>query len=211
MKLTVLGATGRTGRHLVTHALADGHEVTAAVRNPAKLPLEHENLSVVRADALDAASVKDAVGSADAVLSGIGPSGRHDPLKPASTSARAAVEAMTALGVRRLIVISAAPLNRTGEGQPRSMHRVWSPLLWAVFKEWYGDLVVMEEVLRQSDLDWTALRPPQLKDKPGQGRYRHTVGAGPVGSTIPFPDVARAMLDLVDDRATYGQVVGVSS
>ncbi|MFD7904181.1 NAD(P)H-binding protein, partial [Kitasatospora sp. NPDC059747] len=51
MKLTVLGATGGIGRHLVRLALADGHRVTAAVRDPARLPLQHERLTVVTADA----------------------------------------------------------------------------------------------------------------------------------------------------------------
>ncbi|MFD8086455.1 NAD(P)H-binding protein, partial [Kitasatospora sp. NPDC059722] len=50
MKLTVLGATGGIGRHLVRLALADGHRVTAAVRDPARLPLQHERLTVVTAD-----------------------------------------------------------------------------------------------------------------------------------------------------------------
>src|SRR5207249_4671749 len=111
MKITVLGASGGVGRKLVNHALADGHEVTAALRSPQKLTARHGRLTVVRTDPLDAASVKSVVDGADAVLSGIGQAGRHDPLRPASTSARAAVEALTATGVRRLLVVSAGPLN----------------------------------------------------------------------------------------------------
>ncbi len=210
MKLTVLGATGGVGRHLVAHALADGHEVTAAVRDPARLAVRHENLSIVRADALDAASVKAVVDGSDAVLSGIGASGRHDPLKPASASARAAVEAMAATGVRRIVVVSAAPLNRSGAGQPALTHRVFSPLLWAVFKEAYTDLEAMEAVLRDSGLEWTSVRPPRLTDGAGEGRYRHAIEAGPAGSTIARADVARAMLDFVADPRTVGHAVGVS-
>ena len=98
MRLTVLGATGGIGRHIVAHALADGHEVTAAVRDPARLPVRHQNLQVVRANALDAASVKESIEGADAVLSGIGTADRRNPLKPASTSAQAVVEAMLVTG-----------------------------------------------------------------------------------------------------------------
>ncbi|UKY53640.1 NAD(P)-dependent oxidoreductase [Streptomyces inhibens] len=210
MKLTVLGASGGVGRQLVTQALADGHEVTAALRSPQKLTVRHERLTVARADALDAASVKTVIDGADAVLSGIGQAGRHDPLRPASTSARAVVEAMTAAGVRRLVVVSAAPLNRTGAGQSFLTRRVFSPLLWAVLKELYTDLERMEAVLRDSDLDWTAVRPPRLLDKPGEGRYRHAVEAGPAGATLARADVARAMLDFVDDPQTYGHAVGIS-
>ncbi|WP_438485046.1 NAD(P)-dependent oxidoreductase [Streptomyces sp. S186] len=211
MKITVVGASGGIGRHLVRQALADGHDVTAALRSPGKLTDRHPRLTIVRADPLDAASVEPAVEGADAVLSGIGQAGRHDPLRPASTSARAVTEAMATAGVRRLLVVSAGPLNHTGAGQPFLTHRVFGPLLWAILKELYTDLERMEAVLRETDLDWTSVRPPRLLDKPGTGRYRHAVEAGPSGSSIPRADVARAMLDLIPDPTTYHHTVGVSS
>ncbi|MFE3503179.1 NAD(P)-dependent oxidoreductase [Kitasatospora sp. NPDC059160] len=211
MKLTVLGATGGIGRQLVTLALADGHLVTAAVRDPARLPLRHDRLTVVKADALDAASLEPVVAGADAVLSAIGQAGRRDPLKPASNSARAAAAAMTATGVRRLLVVSAAPLNRSGAGQPLLAAKAFGPLLWAVLRDVYTDLEAMEGMLRASDLDWTAVRPPRLTDRPGRGRYRHAVESGPAGSTVPRADVARAMLDLVTDPTSFRHAVGVSS
>ncbi|GAA2795845.1 NAD(P)H-binding protein [Kitasatospora sp. CM 4170] len=211
MRLTVLGATGGVGRHLVDHALADGHQVTAAVRDPARLPVHHERLTVVTADALDAASLRPVVDGADAVLSGIGASGRTDPLKPASTSARAAVAAMAATGVRRLLVVSAAPLNRTGAGQTLLTGKVFSPLLWSVLRDVYTDLEAMERVLRESGLEWTAVRPPRLTDRPGRGRYRHSVESGPPGASVARTDVARAMLDFVTAEETYRHAVGVSA
>ena len=210
MRLTVLGATGGIGRHIVAHALADGHGVTAAVRDPARLPVRHQKLQVVRANALDAASIKEAIEGADAVLSGIGTADRRNPLKPASTSAQAVVEAMVASDVRRIIVVSAGPLNRSGAGQPLLLRRVFSPLLWAVLREVYIDLERMERILRESGLDWTSVRPPRLLNKPGQGRYQHVIEGGPSGSTIPRADVARAMLDFVTVPETVGHAVGVS-
>ncbi|HEY3893974.1 MAG TPA: SDR family oxidoreductase [Pseudonocardiaceae bacterium] len=210
MKLTVLGATGGVGRHIVTHALADGHEVTAAVRDPARLPERHPKLAVLGTNALEAASVKEAVEGADAVLSGIGTADRHDPHKPASTSARATVQAMIATDVRRIIVVSAAPLNRSGAGQSLLTRRVFSPLLWAIFQEIYLDLELMERILRDSGLDWTSVRPPKLLNSPGQGRYRHAIEADPGGSTIPRADVARAMLDFLTIPETVGHAVGIS-
>jgi putative NADH-flavin reductase len=211
MKLAVLGATGGIGRHLVALALADGHHVTAAVRDPARLPVHHDRLTVVRADALDPASLEPVIEGADAVLSGIGQAGRTDPLKPASTSARAAATAMAAAGVRRILVVSAAPLNRSGAGQPLLAAKVFGPLLWAALREVYTDLEAMERVLRESELDWTAVRPPRLTNRPGRGHYRHAVESGPAGSTVPRADVARAMLDLVTDPASFRHAVGVSS
>lgn len=192
MNIAVLGATGGIGRQIVVQALADGHKVTAGVRgDPARLGLEDDGLTVVRADALDPASVREVVDGADAVLSGMGPAARHDPRKPASTSARAAVEAMRATGVRRLLVVSAAPLNRTGVGQSVLGRRVVTPMMWAFLKELYTDLELMERILADSPLEWTSVRPPKLTDGAGRHSYRHAVEAGPPGDSIARADVAQ--------------------
>ena len=68
MRLAVFGASGRTGRPLVEQALARGHEVRALVRDPAKLPLTHDRLALVRGDVLSAGDVADTVAGCDAVL-----------------------------------------------------------------------------------------------------------------------------------------------
>jgi len=69
MKLTILGATGATGTALTGQALAAGHEVTAVVRDPARLAVPaHPRLRTVTADVMDPASIAPAVDGADAVL-----------------------------------------------------------------------------------------------------------------------------------------------
>jgi len=72
MKLLIFGATGGTGRELVDQALAQGHEVTAFVRNPAKVTTKHERLKVVKGNILDCHSVGTAVAGQDAVFSALG-------------------------------------------------------------------------------------------------------------------------------------------
>ena len=78
-------------------------------------------------------------------------------------------------------------------------------------RELYTDLEAMEAVLRDSGLDWTAVRPPKLTDNPGTGHYRRAVDANPGGNTITRADVARAMLDCVTDPATSGHALGISA
>src|SRR4051812_26177451 len=72
MKVLILGASGLTGRLLVTRALEQHHEVTALVRDPLKLEVVHERLTVITGDALDKAIVLKAVAGQDVVLSAIG-------------------------------------------------------------------------------------------------------------------------------------------
>jgi uncharacterized protein YbjT (DUF2867 family) len=71
--VVVFGASGRTGRLLVEQALAAGHAVTAFVRDPARLPVTHARLRVVRGDVRDPQRVAEAVAGQDAVLSALGP------------------------------------------------------------------------------------------------------------------------------------------
>lgn len=74
MKITVFGATGGVGREVVRQALDAGHEVTAVVRDPARLPVPaHERLRVVTvADVTDPDAVLAVVGGQDAVVSALG-------------------------------------------------------------------------------------------------------------------------------------------
>src|SRR5215475_7621566 len=116
MKLTIFAATGAVGRQLLQQAVAAGHDVTAVVRNPAKLAgeLAGEKVRVVTADlgAPDPAVLESAVRGADAVLSGLGPHSNSDAGIAAPGTA-AIVAAMQATGVRRIVVISAAPVAPT--------------------------------------------------------------------------------------------------
>lgn len=72
MKLLIFGATGGTGRALVEQALEQGHVVTAFARDPAKVGIRHQNLTVAQGNMLDHNSVEAAVKGQDAVLSGLG-------------------------------------------------------------------------------------------------------------------------------------------
>ena len=102
MKLIVFGATGGTGQHLVKQALAQGHMVTAFVRNPAKFGVSHPGLRIVQGDVLDAASVEQAVSGHDAVLAALGAPAR-DTNKVRSEGTRNIISAMEKTGVRRLV------------------------------------------------------------------------------------------------------------
>src|SRR5262245_61316187 len=162
MKLTIVAATGRIGRHLLDQALAAGHDVTVVVRNPRALPAE---VRVVVADlaAADPAALEPAVAGADAVLSGLGPRSRG-AAGIASRGTRTVVQAMQATGVRRIVVVSAAPVStvaspgrphppRNDPGEGLVMRYLATPLLRAALRDVYADLALMEDVLRDSGLD----------------------------------------------------------
>lgn len=209
MKLTVFGATGGVGREIVRQALASGHEVTAVVRNPARLAVSGERLIVRRADLSDPEALRGAVAGRDAVLSGLGARTRADA-GVASRLTRSVLAAMEAERVRRLLVVSAAPVGPVPEGQA-VLDKAMLAVVGAVLKDVYADLRVMEADLAASTADWTSVRPPRLTDKEVTGRYRTVVGGTPPrGRFLARADVAHAMLAMIDDPATVKQGVGVA-
>jgi putative NADH-flavin reductase len=211
MRLTVFGATGGIGGHVVRQALDRGFAVTAVVRDPARLPVTHPALRTVAVPALDSSGdLAEIVRGSDAVLSGIGPRGRHDgPV--ASTATRSILKAMESAEVHRLVVVSAAPVGPAPDGESLLNRRVLLPVISAVLKDVYADLRVMEDLMAASPAEWTAMRPPRLVDKPLTGRYRTAVGANVArGNTIARADVAHAMLAALDDPTTNRQPLGVA-
>ncbi|MFF7133042.1 MULTISPECIES: NAD(P)-dependent oxidoreductase [unclassified Streptomyces] len=209
MKLTVFGATGGIGRELVRQGLAAGHEVTAVVRDPARLTVTGERLEVVRADLTDAEVLRPAVAGRDAVLSGLGPRGRKDA-GVAARLTRVLLAATVAEQVRRVLVVSAAPVGPAPVNDG-VVDRWMRGLVSAVLKDVYADLSEMEAELAASGTDWTAVRPPRLQDKPVTGVYRVVVGGFPArGRFISRADVAHAMLGMVGDAGVVKQGVGVA-
>jgi uncharacterized protein YbjT (DUF2867 family) len=222
MKLTVFAATGGIGRQLLEQALVAGHDVTAAVRNPHALPGGRARVVAADLGAADPAVLEAAVAGADAVLSGLGPRSRADA-GIASRGTAAIVAAMQATGVRRVVAVSAAPVatvaspgrpdppaNDPGEGLV--MRRVLTPLLRASLRDVYADLALMEDVLGDSGLDWTVVRPPRLTDGPLTGRYRTALGRNlRRGLLVSRADVAHLMLAVLDQPQTVGRAVGVAN
>jgi putative NADH-flavin reductase len=211
MKLTVFGATGGVGGHIVRQALDAGHTVTAVVRNPAHFDLSHPALEVTTVPGLsDPELLAPVLQASDAAISGVGPRGRKDgPV--ATTSTRAILRAMQASGVRRFVAISAVPVGPVPEGESFLNRRIVLPLIGAIAHDVYVDLAAMEEEIRQSTSQWTVVRPPKLTNKALTGKYRTTVGANvPRGYAISRADTAHAMLAVLDDPATIRQAVGVA-
>src|ERR1700712_548568 len=100
MRIAIIGASGRSGKAAVAHALGAGHEVIAVVRKAASAPA---GTTVRVADARDVAALTVALQGADAVISSLGrvaPPAADDPIL--ADGARALVSAMDAAGVSRL-------------------------------------------------------------------------------------------------------------
>jgi len=220
VKLALLGATGGVGSEVLSQAIAAGHAVTAVVRNPSKLPAD---VDVVRQDLAtpDADVLAAAMRDVDAVISAVGPQ-RAAQAGIVAPATAAITHAMDCAGVRRLVVISAAPVRvvpsthrphppRYDPGDDLLMRYLLSPLIRRIFGRLYIDLAAMEDLLRDGSLDWTSIRPPRLTNGPFTGTYRTAIDRNlPHGLTISRPDVAHLMLTVLRQPQTVRHSVGVA-
>ncbi len=224
MKLAIIAATGGVGQQLLCQALGAGHDVTAVVRNPAKLPAALGEARIVTADLAspESAALEAAIAGTDAVISGLGPAS-NSSAGIATRGTGAIASAMHATGVKRLVAISAAPVGTMpSPGRPTPpkhdpgdgffMRHFGARFARAAFGKVYADLAAMEDLLRDSDLDWTVIRPPKLTNKPLTGHYRTAMGQNVRGGfSVPRADVAHLMLAVLGQHDTIGQVIGIAS
>jgi uncharacterized protein YbjT (DUF2867 family) len=186
MQIAILGGTGGIGGHVLSWALDTGHPVRALARSPGALP-PREGLEVISGDALDAAAVAETIAEADAVVSALGPRGAKSQSLLAG-AAENVVAAMTKTGPRRLVCVSAAGAYITGDPNTAWLLKAILP---RVFAKQFADVREMENVIRDSGLDWTIVRPTRLVNRPGTGSYRVSPGFPPPrGRTIARADVA---------------------
>jgi putative NADH-flavin reductase len=216
MKLTILGATGATGTCLTSQALAAGHEVTAVVRDPARLAVaDHPRLRTVTADVMDPASIAPAIEGADAVISAVGPRGTG-PTTVVQDSVHSIIAAMDKTGTRRLLQISGSIV--ADEGESPYMRYLVKPVVRRTFlRHVCADMRNGEGEIRASDLDWTIFRPPALtgkaeNSKAATGAYRTAIDRNlPHGFSVSRADLAACMLATLADPATVHRHIAIAS
>lgn len=164
MSIAVLGATGATGRHVVARALENGHDVVALVRTPGSLPPAMRLREVEWPDVADRETLTGAVRGADVVISALGGAGKG-PTTVCTDAIATALPALKDAGVERLIAVSAHGVLETHD---RSLY---SRAVWSAVGERMKDKEAMERLLVDSELRWTIVRPPMLKDTPASGVY----------------------------------------
>jgi len=193
MKLLIIGATRGIGFQLVEQALQAGHEVTALVRNPQKMPKGHDRLQVMQGDILDPDAVHRAMAGQEAFCVTIGTGVTLKPVTLFSRGAQNVLEAMRRHGVRRLICITGI-----GAGDSRGhggflYDRIFNPLL---LKTIYADKDRQEALIRASDTEWTIVRPGFLTNGPLTKKYRVITDlTGVTAGKISRADVAYFLLE----------------
>ena len=209
MKLLIIGGTGRTGRELIKQSLESGHQVTALVRNPQKLKIVHPNLNIIKGNVLDFDKVEEVVKGQDAVLSALGHKRFFIKTIILSEGTNNIITAMEKHLVKRFICITSLGINDS---------RFKLGLYYTLFVIpvivffYFRDKAKQEALIKNSQLDWTIVRPGQLTNGKKRGVYKHGPNAGNYILTkmISRADVAHFMLSQLNDSTYVHQTPGLT-
>ncbi len=193
MKVALIGATGFIGQHLLTEALGRKHQVTALVRNPAKLAVA-TGLTSKALDIHNAAQVTAVLAGQDAVIISL----HHDGL-----DLQALIDAVKASGIARLLVVGGAGSLEVAPG----VQLVDTPEFPA---EWKAVALAAREFLdllrAEKTLDWTYLSPSAFIE-PGERTGKFRLGKEQLlvneqgESRISNQDFAVALIDELENPA----------
>jgi len=210
MTITIFGASGRTGKHLVRKALARGYLVRAFVRDRSRLAFGDPRLEVIEGDVHDPGRVEKAVAGAEAILSALGWTrrSRKDVL---SEAAKNIVSAMKKHNVRRIIALTGYGVRFPNDPPDSVSKKIFHFLLGIFLPHLVPDGIVYAKTISGSGLDWTIVRAPILSNRRGRLSYK-TGYFDPGISMVSREDVADFMIRQIKDRQYIGEapVIGYS-
>ena len=212
MNILILGATGRTGSIFTQTAVTHGHRVTALIRDNSKATVP--GVTYLEGSPADGRLLAKALQGMDGVVVSLNINRTTDnpfakvvsPLRLISDSVTSLIPAMETNGVRRIITLSAYGVGDSWKTMPfvaRWMIR--SSNIWKA----YQDHDRQEQLLRQSDMDWTIVRPVMLTDKEDEG-YKAVTGK-PTGRGISRKGLARFILDALESGKYHKQIMTLNS
>lgn len=190
MKIALIGATGNVGQRIVTEALSRGHELTAIARS-ADTIAHQDGLAAVKADLTDKAAIGAALAGADVAILSV----RFQGLDFA-----AALDAIRASGVKRLLIVGGAASLEVAPGQALIDTPDFPDFIKPEATPARAALLSLND---EAELDWTYLSPSVFFG-PGERTRKFRLGGDELltaedgKSHISYEDYAVALLDEVE-------------
>lgn len=196
--VAIVGGNGQVARQIITRLVAAGDQPVALVRKPEyRDDLERlgARVELVDIEQQDAPAFAAAFGDADAVVfsAGGGPDGNIERKRSVDLGGSLkSIDGAREAGIRRFVQISAIGVDQP-PGDDASE-------VWRAYVQAKRDA---DTAVRDSDLDWTILRPGGLTDDPGTGSVAlaETLERG----QVPRADVAAVVVACLHDDRTIGR------
>ncbi len=196
MDILVVGANGRTGRHILPLLSALGHNTNAMIRDSDQIN-EVENLGAkaILGDLED--QLDEIVKGNDAVIFAAGSGSKTGPEKTIDVDQNAAirlVDTCERVGSKRFVMLSSLDADNPESGPEKLRHYLRAKSI--------ADLH-----LSKSNLDWTIVRPGYLTDNPGNGMINLSSNLGQIGEggSISRMDVAKVLVSCLSQNQTIGK------
>lgn len=202
MRIAIIGASQGTGLALLKIALEEGHEVTALLRDPAKLNINHARLRIVRGDILDPTSVAAVASGQDAICVCVGVPPTRAQVSVFSRGIRCVLVAMDPKLHQKLIAVTGIGAGDSKGHGGFFYDRVIKPLFLATI---YADKDREESIIKASGVDWLIVRPGFLTNGPRTGKYRAIENLADItAGKISRLDVADFMLRQITAPTQFG-------
>ena len=208
-KLIVFGGSGGTGLEVVEQALEAGHNVTVVLRNTNAFPIRHEQLRIIKGDVLNLQTFENTFFGMDVVISCLGTRNREATVVY-SQGVSNIIQAMKKVDMDRIICLSAGAVE-IAPNTSFFMKFLIKNILQKLFKYNYTDMLLMEGILRKSNLNWTVIRPPRLLNGDKTGKYRTSKNEFISNmSSLTRADLADYIIKHLDDEKTFKSKVEIT-
>lgn len=199
MKVIVFGASGGIGKFAVKHALKEGHEVKAYLRNPSKLTIENENLTIIQGQISNYASMKNAISGCDAVIWCIGiPMCKYEKMESLEGH-KNLLKAMNECGVERLIdwATPSAHFEKDKKSFITIVPGIMAGIMFPMAKK---EIIGISELITASNLKWTIVRFMAPKDTPFTGKVKVGFGDIKMNFNISREDIGAFMVEQLKNK-----------
>jgi len=208
MNITIIGASAGTGLEAVKRGLKRNHTITTLSRSNVEIE-DNKGLIMILGDATNKGDLQKAIHNAEAIIITLGTSKNMKTTTLFSDFAKILVE----INSENKIVVPVIFVTGFGAGESQN----YVPWLVKMFlkyllKDVYADKTKMEEIITQSDMNWTVVRPGRLLDKELTEKYRteNTLFKGINIGGINRADVADFLIKQAEKQTELKKYVAIS-
>jgi putative NADH-flavin reductase len=203
--IALLGATGLAGGYILDQALAEGYDIRALARTPLKLERYEDQITIVKGDALDPASIEALLRESHVVISALGPvkaDGEAAKMLNASVTAEL-LELMPKYNIQRYILVSGAAVVIPGDDR-NFIGWLMRQLVFLGLHSELEDKQAEYQLLADSSVQWTLVRCPLIEDQPFTRSPRASLDT-PTSFTLRAGELAYFVVNQVDSNEFVGK------
>ena len=213
MKVVIFGATGFSGKAILTEAIKQNHEVTVLVRDASKIQIRHKNLNIIEGNVLNPEIVASVLHQQEGVIQCVGVGGKGDgkPNTFVSDATKIIIDEMQRQNIRRLIAMSNVGAGNSIAFLPGFFTKIILPYFMKWLKVIIDDKNRMELLIMNSNMDWTIVRCPNITEKPAKNSCNVSIDGKGLKLSITLPDMAAFMVGQLEHATFIKQAPSISN